>query len=114
MVSDVIAYPDKIAALLDRWCGGHWASNMIVTLKFQGDTPAWEDLDTAIGIARQHGYECRAKHFFNNKNEVTLMVQEEQLANNARTHDHRPMNNHLLGEPMYPLTLPVPVASQKV
>jgi hypothetical protein len=111
MVSDVIAYPDKIAALLDRWCGGHWAANMIVTLKFQGDTPAWEELDIAIGIAQKHGYECRAKHFFNNKNEVTLMVEE--IANNARTNHHCTINPLLLGEPMYPVTLPVPVASQK-
>eukprot|EP00980_Cylindrotheca_fusiformis_P015194 scaffold4204_cov140-Cylindrotheca_fusiformis.AAC.13 len=69
MVSDVIAYPERVLDLLERWCGGHWARYMIITMKFQGEKPAFDDLDHAINVAESHGYHCRAKHFFNNKNE---------------------------------------------
>jgi 23S rRNA C2498 (ribose-2'-O)-methylase RlmM len=74
MVSDVIAYPERVAQLLDRWCGGKWAHNMVVTVKFQGEGIPWEALEASMQVATGHGYRCRAKHFFNNKNEVTLMV----------------------------------------
>lgn len=74
MISDVVAYPEKVTSLLSRWCQKKWASNMIVTMKFQGEKPNLDELDGAITIVKEHGYHCRAKHFFNNKNEVTLMV----------------------------------------
>ncbi|KAI2501149.1 FtsJ-like methyltransferase [Fragilaria crotonensis] len=35
-------------------------------------------LKAAIQVARTHGYCARAKHFFNNKNEVTLMVEGKE------------------------------------
>ena len=44
MVSDVIAYPERVTELLERWCGGGWAQRMVVTMKFQGDTPDWGEL----------------------------------------------------------------------
>jgi hypothetical protein len=75
MVSDIIAYPERVAELLGMWCSERLARHMIVTVKFQGDKPSWDALDAAIQIARDNGYYARAKHFFNNKNEVTLMVQ---------------------------------------
>lgn len=78
MVSDVIAYPERVTELLERWCGGGWAERMVVTMKFQGDTPAWEELQTAIDRARELGFACRAKHFFSNKNEVTLMLARDR------------------------------------
>ena len=31
-------------------------------------------ISRAEEVARKHGYACRTKHFFNNKNEVTLMA----------------------------------------
>ena len=34
MVSDVVAYPERIIELLEWWCGGHWARFMVVTMKF--------------------------------------------------------------------------------
>jgi len=74
MVSDVIAYPERVTELLERWCGGGWAQRMVVTMKFQGDTPDWDELQVAIDRARELGFACRAKHFFSNKNEVTLML----------------------------------------
>ena len=74
MVSDIIAYPDKITELLDDWCGKHWVSHAIVTIKFQSEIP-WEDVDAATKLVEGHGYSCRTVHFFNNKNEVTFSVQ---------------------------------------
>jgi hypothetical protein len=35
-------------------------------------------LDAALSTARRHGFGARARHFFNDKNEVTLMVSEVQ------------------------------------
>jgi hypothetical protein len=57
-------------------------------------------LDHAIDIAKRHGYECRAKHFFNNKNEVTMMIHEKS--------DERPLylESDILGSPMYKAILP--------
>lgn len=78
MISDVIAYPERITELLNRWCEGRWASNMIVTMKFQGNEPDLDELDNAIKTVKSHGYSCRVKHFFNNKNEVTFMVSEKE------------------------------------
>ena len=75
MVSDIIAYPERVAELLQVWCGERLAKHMIVTVKFQGAAPSWDALEAAIRVARDHGYLARAKHFFNNKNEVTLMVE---------------------------------------
>ena len=77
MVSDVIAYPERCTELLRRWCEGRWASNMIVTMKFQGVEPDLDELDNAIQVVKSLGYSCRVKHFFSNKNEVTFMVTEK-------------------------------------
>jgi 23S rRNA U2552 (ribose-2'-O)-methylase RlmE/FtsJ len=85
MMSDIIAYPERMIGLLDKWCSGHWAKHMIVTIKFQGITPNWDALHTAIEVVQSHGYHARAKHFFNNKNEVTLMIQgKEPLVETCR------------------------------
>jgi len=78
LVSDVIAYPERILELLEKWCGKRLAERAVVTMKFQGD-PDWEALDTALDLARRHGYAARAKHFFNNKNEVTMMLRADDV-----------------------------------
>jgi hypothetical protein len=85
MVSDIIAYPERVIELLHHWCGKQLASNMIITMKFQGSTPSWTSLDEAIRVAQSYHYSIRAKHFFNNKNEVTLMLQQKgaRLGSNA-------------------------------
>ena len=77
MVSDVIAYPERATELLTQWCENKWATSMIVTMKFQGDEPDFNELDNAVRIVHDLGYHCRVKHFFNNKNEVTFMVSEK-------------------------------------
>lgn len=97
MISDVIAYPDRATELLDRWCGNGWASAMIVTMKFQGDEPNFDEVDRAIQVVRGHRYCCRVKHFFNNKNEVTFMVWKD---NDARAWTR--LEAGVLGAQMYP------------
>ena len=77
MVSDVIAYPERVMELLHLWCGKRLARDMVVTMKFQGSAPSWDALEESLGVARSYGYAARAKHFFHNKNEVTLMLQRE-------------------------------------
>ncbi len=98
MVSDVIAYPERCTELLRRWCEGRWASNMIVTMKFQGVEPDLDELDNAIQVVKSLGYSCRVKHFFSNKNEVTFMVTEK---------DGNPLDLKVgsLGSNLYPVTL---------
>ena len=101
MVSDVIAYPERATELLDRWCGGHWVTHLVVTMKFQGKEPSFDELDHAIQVAKSHGYSCRAKHFFNNKNEVTLMASEMDML--------EPMirlESNVVGQAMYSPTIP--------
>lgn len=83
MVSDVIACPERVSELLDLWCGRGLAKNVAVTVKFQGETPSWEALQSAIDIAESHGYDACAKHFFNNKNEVTMMISSKNNDSNA-------------------------------
>ena len=75
MVSDIVSYPERIVELLDHWCKHQLATNIVVTMKFQGSDPSWDQLDLAFKTAADHGYLARAKHFFNNKNEVTLMLR---------------------------------------
>ncbi len=73
LVSDIIAFPERVAELLDTWCGRRLATNVVVQMKFQGGTN-WRALEDAMAVAQRHGYAVRAKHFFNDKNEVTLMA----------------------------------------
>ena len=86
MISDVVAYPERTSEMLNAWCENKWASNMIVTMKFQGDEPDLDELDKAITVVNGLGYHCCVKHFFNNKNEVTIMVAERDNAS-AQTFD---------------------------
>ncbi len=101
MVSDIIAYPDKITELLDDWCGKHWVSHAVVTIKFQSEI-FWEDIENAKRVVEGHGYNCRAVHFFNNKNEVTFLAIKEGYSNGKSS------SETLLGQPMYSSILPKP------
>ena len=98
MISDIIAYPERITELLEQWCSGHWASNLIVTMKFQGDEPDLDELDKAVEIVERHGYGCRVKHFFNNKNEVTFMLSETGGT-------WLSLDRGSVGSAMYPITI---------
>lgn len=74
MVSDVVAYPERVVELVHQWGHQRWADKMIITMKFQGSEVDWNAIDEATAKARSSGYTLRAKHFFSNKNEVTLML----------------------------------------
>jgi 23S rRNA (cytidine2498-2'-O)-methyltransferase len=74
VVSDVIAYPERCVELLERWCGGLWASRLIFTMKFTGDVPDFVAMAEARAVAERLGFRARLKHFFANKNEVTVMA----------------------------------------
>ena len=50
MISDIIAYPERIVELLETWCSNRLATRMVVTVKFQGDSPSWEALQQAIDV----------------------------------------------------------------
>ena len=65
LVCDVIAYPVRTLALLERWLP--LARHVVCTVKFQGDT----DHDTADRIAALPG--VRLLHLFHNKHELTVM-----------------------------------------
>lgn len=100
MVSDLIAYPERVSGLLNDWCGKRWVSRVVITCKFQGKEIPWDELRNAEEVARGHGYSCLTKHFFNNKNEVTLMaVHDEKLVETSLN------EATLLGEAMYPAVL---------
>ena len=65
LVCDVIAYPARTLALLERWLP--LARNVVCTIKFQGDT----DHHTADQMAALPG--VRLVHLFHNKHELTVM-----------------------------------------
>mmetsp|Transcript_3495 Transcript_3495/g.8899 ORF Transcript_3495/g.8899 Transcript_3495/m.8899 type:complete len:607 (-) Transcript_3495:421-2241(-) len=105
MMSDVIAYPERTSELMGRWCANRWASVMIVTMKFQGNEgPDWDELERAIEIVKDNGYDCRVKHFFNNKNEVTFMVWSllSESDDAERIKGHVSLEPGAVGTPMFP------------
>lgn len=87
MVSDVIAAPARAAELLETWCGKRLADRVVVTIKFRGDDAADHARATrsARETAERHGYECRVKHFFNNRHEVTLLAAHRESSPSATT-----------------------------
>ena len=65
LVCDVIAYPARTLALLERWLP--LARRAVCTVKFQGET----DHATAARIAELPG--VRLVHLFHNKHELTVL-----------------------------------------
>jgi len=104
MISDIIAYPERCTELLHKWCGEKLANHMIVTMKFQGEEPDLDELDNAINVVASHGYDCRVKHFFNNKNEVTFMIWKRHTGTGVAENESG--TNPLIGKPMYRRILP--------
>lgn len=72
LVSDIIAFPERVAGLLQAWCSGRHMRHFVVQCKFRGE-PNWPALQAAVDMAQQHGYRCTARHVFNDKNEATLV-----------------------------------------
>lgn len=67
LLSDVIAYPRRMLALVTRWIEAGAPRHVVCTLKFQGET----DHEAAAGFAAIPG--GRLVHLFHNKHELTFL-----------------------------------------
>ncbi len=67
LCSDVVAYPDRLLALIHRWIDAGAPRHIICTIKFQGAT----DHAAAEAFAAIKGGEV--VHLFNNKHELTFL-----------------------------------------
>jgi 23S rRNA (cytidine2498-2'-O)-methyltransferase len=67
LFSDVIAYPDRLLALVRRWIEAGAARHIVCTIKFQGPT----DHAAAEGFASIRG--AQVVHLFHNKHELTFL-----------------------------------------
>lgn len=66
LFSDVVAYPERLLALVHRWIAAGAVRRLICTVKFQGDT----DHDAARAFAAIPGGQL--VHLFQNKHELTF------------------------------------------
>lgn len=67
LFSDIIAYPDRLLAMVRRWIDSGAARHVVCTIKFQGPT----DHDTAEAFAAIPG--AQVVHLFHNKHELTFL-----------------------------------------
>ena len=65
LFSDVVCYPPRLLALIERWLAASACRRFLVTIKFQGET----DHATARRFAAIPGATLR--HLFHNKHELT-------------------------------------------
>jgi 23S rRNA (cytidine2498-2'-O)-methyltransferase len=65
LFSDVVCYPARLLALIERWLAAGTCRRFLVTIKFQGET----DHATARRFAAIPGSQLR--HLFHNKHELT-------------------------------------------
>jgi 23S rRNA (cytidine2498-2'-O)-methyltransferase len=65
LFSDVVCYPARLLALIERWLAAGTCRRFLVTIKFQGET----DHATARGFAAIPG--SQLCHLFHNKHELT-------------------------------------------
>jgi 23S rRNA (cytidine2498-2'-O)-methyltransferase len=66
LFSDIIAYPDRLLALVERWIAAGVVGRIVCTIKFQGET----DHDAAASFAAIPG--AQVMHLFHNKHELTF------------------------------------------
>ena len=69
LLCDVVAYPDRLLALVTSWIASCRAGRIVCTIKFQGET----DHATASAFAVIPG--ARLLHLFHNKHELTFLWQ---------------------------------------
>jgi 23S rRNA (cytidine2498-2'-O)-methyltransferase len=67
LCSDIVAYPDRLLALVQRWIQAGAAKHIVCTIKFQGQT----DHDAADAFAAIPG--GQVIHLFHNKHELTFL-----------------------------------------
>jgi 23S rRNA (cytidine2498-2'-O)-methyltransferase len=65
LFSDLVCYPPRLLALVERWLAAGTCQNFVCTIKFQGET----DHATAARFAAIPGSQLR--HLFHNKHELT-------------------------------------------
>jgi len=65
LFSDLVCYPTRLLALVERWLAAETCRNFVCTVKFQGQT----DHQTARRFAAISGSQLR--HLFHNKHELT-------------------------------------------
>jgi 23S rRNA (cytidine2498-2'-O)-methyltransferase len=65
LLSDVVCYPARLLALIERWLAAGTCRRFVCTVKFQGKT----DYETARRLAAIPG--SRLLHLFHNKHELT-------------------------------------------
>ena len=65
LFSDVVCYPPRLLALIERWLAAGTCRRFLCTIKFQGET----DHATARRFAAIPGSQLR--HLFHNKHELT-------------------------------------------
>jgi 23S rRNA (cytidine2498-2'-O)-methyltransferase len=65
LFSDVVCYPARLLALIERWLAAGTCRRFVCTIKFQGET----DHATARRFAAIPGSQVR--HLFHNKHELT-------------------------------------------
>ncbi len=65
LFSDVVCYPARLLALVERWLAAGTCRNFVCTIKFQGET----DHDAIRRFAAISGAQLR--HLFHNKHELT-------------------------------------------
>jgi len=74
MVSDVVCEPPRALALAHRWLSSGWCQNLIVTVKFKGQS-GYDVLDgVPERLADAGGRFVRVKQLAHNKNEVTILT----------------------------------------
>ncbi len=73
LFSDIIAYPDRLLALVQSWIAAGRARRIVCTVKLQGAT----DHDATDAFAAIPG--GRLMHLFHNKHELTFVWQEAVL-----------------------------------
>ena len=69
LLSDVVAYPQRLLGLVQKWIASGRAGRIVCTLKFQGAT----DHEAAEAFAAIPG--GRLQHLFHNKHELTFLWQ---------------------------------------
>ncbi len=68
LFSDIVCYPARLLAFVERWRASGLVKNFVCTLKFQGET----DHDSAAAFAALPG--ARLLHLHHNKHELTFIL----------------------------------------
>lgn len=83
IVSDVICYPERLFAMLDRFLEVHPRASYVVTIKFQGEA----EMKPVRDFVDRHGGEL--VHLHHDKHELTWMRAGEPTRRRRRAHRAR-------------------------